>query len=155
MKTSSSLGNTDKKVFGMLIGTLYVLFGLLQILAGLGLATETFESLYIPGELFSGFVLLVIGAVFLYGFKELSAGVNEGVAYIYVGILLALIFVLIYLFVMGANALETYVVESEDFEGWTPLDDMRPGLFLGIFPLFGFLKWKSKFTLKRLSKAGA
>jgi hypothetical protein len=46
------------------------------------------------------------------------------------------------------------VLQGEDFEGWTLLDDLKPGIYLGFLPLVGFLIWKRKFSFKELSKAG-
>lgn len=146
--------NKGKTAFGLVVGMLYLIFGLAQVFTGLGFGAEAVEALYISGDFLDGFVLVVIGAVFLYGFKEQNAGINEGAAYIYVGILLALLFTAIYLLVMGADALSAYGLGSEDFEEWTPLDDMRPAIYLGILSFIGLLKWKSKFTLRGISKAG-
>jgi hypothetical protein len=54
---------------------------------------------------------------------------------------------------MGANALSAGM-GSEDFIGWSPLDDMKPGIYLGLLSLIGFLLWRKKFTLRGLTKAG-
>ncbi len=54
---------------------------------------------------------------------------------VYFGIILALVFAGIYVLVIGANALEAYVILSKYFEGWrTPLDDMKPGIYMVILP---------------------
>jgi len=146
--------NKNKMVFALAVGIIYILFGIIQIIVGLGLVSDITSALFIPADIFGGFVLLVIGAVFLYGYKEMKAGIHEGVAFVYFGIFLSLVFVIIYLLIMGADALSAYGMGMEDFEGWTPLDDVKPGLYLGILPLIGFLAWKDKFTLKGVSKAG-
>lgn len=146
--------NKGKMVFGSIVGSLYIIFGVLQIVVWFGLETEISEVLFIAPDIFGGFVLIVIGAVFLYGFKELNVGINEGVAFVYFGILLSLVFAVVYLLIMGADALGAYALGMEDFEGWTPLDDVKPGLYLGILSLLGYLVWRDKFTLKVLSRAG-
>ena len=136
-------------LFALLAGILYAITGLIQIVAGFGLEIGLTDALFIPADIFGGFILLVIGSVFLFGVKELNEGLNEGVAYVYVGIILALVFAGIYVLVIGANALEAYVILSDDFEGWTPLDDMKPGIYIAIIPLIAYFSWKSKMSLAR------
>jgi len=146
--------NRSKMLFGCIVGSLYVLFGLIQLLVGLGYGSGWTDAMFIPADLVGGLILILIGTVFLYGFRELNAGLDGGVAYIYVGLMLALVFTTLYLLMMGADALEAYVIQSEDFLGWTPLDDMNPIIYLGVLPLIGGVAWKSKFSSKTLSKAG-
>jgi hypothetical protein len=146
--------NNDKMIFAGVVGLLFIIFGLIQIIVGFGYSAQWSELLFIPADLIGGFILILIGAIYLYGFKELKSGIQEGIAYVYVGILLSLGFLIIYLFVMGANALSAYGLGSEDFIGWTLLDDMKPGIYLGLLSLIGFLLWRKKFTLRGLTKAG-
>ncbi len=146
--------NKGKMFFGLTAGIIYILFAVMQILNGLGLGLDFMDTLMIPADVFGGFVLLVIGSIFIYGFKEMNSGIHEGVAFVYFGILMSLVFVIIYLAIMGANALSWYGLGLEDMEGWTPLHDMKPGLYLGLLSLLGLLAWKDKFAMKGLSKAG-
>jgi len=145
------MGSDRNKIwYGIAATKAYLIFGVLQIL----FVALDWESFLFPSDMIGGFVLLVIGGVFLYGVKELSQGIHEGVAYIYVGIFLGLLFGLIYLLMMGANAVEAYGFQNEDFATWTPLDDLRPGLYLCVVALIGLLVWRDKFSLKKLSRAG-
>lgn len=146
--------NSGKMYFGLLAGIIYLIFGILQVLNGFGLGMDFMETLMIPADVFGGFVLLVIGGVFLMGFKELKTGSDESVAFIYFGIVMSLVFVVIYLAIMATNALSWYGLGLEDFEGWTPLDDLKPILYLGLFGFIGFLAWRKKFSIRGLSKAG-
>ena len=146
--------NKGKMVFGLIVGLIYTIFAILQILNGFGLGFDFMDTLMIPADVFGGLVLLVIGSIFIYGFKEMNAGINEGVAFVYFGILMSLVFVAIYLAIMGADALSWYGLGLEDLEGWTPLDDVNPGLYLGLLSILGLLAWKDKFTMKGLSRAG-
>lgn len=138
-----------KKIFGLMAGVVYVIFGAIQAVVGLGYNAGWIKAIFVPPDIVGGLILVLIGAVFLYGFKELNAGVNEGVAYIYVGILLALVFTAIYLLIMGADALEEYVIKGEGFEDWAPLHDMKPGIYLGILPFAGLLAWRKSLGLSR------
>ncbi|WP_135606462.1 hypothetical protein [Methanococcoides sp. NM1] len=140
------MANTNKMIFAMVAGILYVVFGILKMLEGFGIETGLAGSLLIPGDFFGGFCFVVIGAVFLYAGKELSAGVHMGVSYVYVGILMSLVFMAVYLLVMGSDILMFYVVKSEDYEGWRIIDSMRPGIYLGLLSLIGYFFWKDRFT---------
>ncbi len=139
-------------IFSIITGSLYALLGLLQLSAGIGrilagpdVNIPLAEILFIPADIIGAFVLLLIGTVFIYGFMEMRSGIYEGVSYAYVGILISLIFAIIYILVSTGNMLEAYVLKSEDFLGWTPLSDMRPAIYLAILPLFAFIKWKDMF----------
>jgi len=141
---------SSKYWFGLAAGGIYILFGVLQV----AFSVMSWDHVLFPPDIIGGFVLIIIGSVFSTGVKELSRGVHEGVAYIYVGIFLGAVFGLIYLLMMGANAVEVYVFESEDFIGWTPQDDVGPLLYLSLLSLIGLIKWRSKFSVKKLSRAG-
>lgn len=140
--------------FGLIVGPLYIIFGFIQLAVGLGYSSGWTDALYIPKDIIGSLILVLLGAIFLYGVKELNEGTDEGVSFVYVGIFLALLWVVVYLLVMSASALEAYMLKSEDFEEWVPADDMKPGIYLGILPLIGFLAWRHKFSFRGLSKAG-
>lgn len=150
----TSKENKGQMIFGLIVGILFIFFGFIQLIVGLGFGSEITDAMFIPPDIIGALILILIGTIFLFGVKELNTGMSEGVAYIYVGIFLALLFLAIYLLIMGADAIMTYIIESEDYEGWVPLDSMRPGIYLGIIPLIGFFIWRNKFTLRSLSKAG-
>jgi hypothetical protein len=139
-------------VFSMITGSLYILLGLLQLLAGVAkilmgpdVRIPLTGILFVPADVIGSFVLLLIGTVFIYGVMEMRSGIYEGVSYAYVGILIALIFAAIYMLVSTGNMLEAYLLKNKDFIDWTPLSDLRPGIYLAILPLFAFLKWKDMF----------
>ncbi len=83
----------EKITFSLILGFLYILFGILQAVASTGVV----YIFLVPGNIMGTFVLIVIGSVFLFGHKELEEGISEGVAYIVVGIMLSLIFGALYL----------------------------------------------------------
>lgn len=136
----------EKVTFSLILGSLYILFGILQAIASTGIV----DILLVPGNIMGTFVLTVIGSVFLFGHKELEEGINEGVAYIVVGIMLSLIFGALYLLVMGADAVSAYILSSEDFQDWTPLDDLRPELYLSFLSVFGYYRWRDEFSMEEI-----
>jgi len=137
----------NRVVFAAVVAVLYLFFGLMQIVAGIGYESGLNEALFVPADIMGGFMLMVVGFIFLFGVKELNSGVGEGVAYLYVGIVITLVLAGIYLLIMGSDALSAYGLGSEDFDGWTPLDDLKPVIYLAVLPFLGFLKWRGRFTL--------
>jgi hypothetical protein len=143
-----SYGNKEM-VFAALAGVLYASFGLLNILEGFGIDTGMAGSLFIPGDILGGFCLVVIGAVFLNGLREMLKGINAGVSFVYVGILMSLIFAAVYLLIMGGNLLDSYIV-PDDYEGWSVMESFRPGIYLGLLSLLGILHWKNRFSFNEV-----
>jgi len=89
----------------------------------------------IPADLFGGFALLVIGAVYLTGVSDLFSGKMEGVSFVLVGSILTGVFGILYILMMGADGL-MYL-----------LGEVRPEilLFLTAVPVIWYLndkKWK-------------
>ncbi len=138
-------------IFGRGLAIGYLVFGLLEMLGGLGLGAEWLGSLYVQGSVMDGFVLLVIGAVFAFGWRERE----EGPGFMLVGMALGIIFLIIYLILMGADLLSLLIFGSEHVEGWTIMDGVRPGLYLGAVSAVGGLIWRKRLSLARLSRAGA
>jgi len=149
-QTSQRDVTEEKLIFGLVAGSAYVLFGVLQALVCIGVVALPF----VPGEPVGVLVLLVLGAVFLSGYRELREGTDEGVAHIHVGLLLSLLFGVLYLLILGADALEAYLLGSEDFEGWTPLDGMRAELYLALLSLIGIYIWRDEFSFKDFLQIG-
>lgn len=145
----SNVNNKSKLIFGLISGMLYIVFGCIQIVVGFGFRSMVTEAIFIPNDVIGGFILILIGIIFLFGVHKLKLGISEGVAFIFIGIFLALIFVIIYLLVMASNAIEAHVLVNEDFFAWAPSHDLRPGIYLGILPLLGLIIWRSKFSLKK------
>ena len=97
--------NVIQGVFGAVLGALYTGFGALQIVAVFtGPAVP-----FVPASVFWGFVLLVIGAVLLRGARNLSRGLDDGIVFVNVGILLSVAFGAIALLAAGAGALEAAI----------------------------------------------
>ena len=140
-----------KMLFTLFMGASYIFFGLAQLIAGssnalLGitgpgsLGKAITEMLFIPPDAIGGLVLILIGCVFTYGFVEIHSGKEEGIAYVYVGILLSLIFAGIYVLAAFGNILEAYLLQNEAFAEWSVLDDIRPEIYLGLISLLAYLK---------------
>jgi hypothetical protein len=138
-------------VFGTALALGYLVFGALEVLGGVGQKGEWLESLYVQGSLMDGFVLLVIGAVLAFAWTE-----KEGrSAFVLVGMALGIMFLAIYLILMGADLLSLLIFGTEHVEGWTLEDGLRPGIYLGLMAAAGGVAWRKRLSLTRLSRAGA
>lgn len=136
-----------KIIFAATVGAIYVVFGVLQILAGLlpNLAAML-EPCYIPADILQGFVLCVIGAVFLYGTSEMYSRRAGAEAFLYVGLLISLAFGIIMLLDICATGINS-VVFGQDGENIWPLSSFAvPLLYLAAFSVAGFAAWGRKFT---------
>ncbi len=133
--------------FALSAGALYIALGIMQIVAGLGTSGRWSQLLYMEGGPVGGMALVLAGVVFLQGWRELKMGLREGVAFVYVGIVLALFFGGIELLRMGVNALGHLALGGEEYAGWSLLDDLTPALYLSVLPLAGLIAWRKSFDL--------
>ena len=136
-----------KAVFSFVTGGLYFLFGCLQLVAGLGLGGGWSEALSLGGGAMDGAIMVIIGLVFISGHRELRAGLHEGVAFVYVGILLAMFFLFVQLTQISASYLGSWTVGG-DWADYSAVDTISPFLYLAPLPLAGLWAWRGGFTLK-------
>ncbi len=138
-----------KAIFSGVAGGVYVLFGILQMLASLGLGDGWSRALLLGGGAMDGAIMVIIGLVFIQGDRELRSGLHEGVAFLYVGILLALFFLFVQLTQISASYMGAWAVGGE-WEAYSALDTISPFLYLSILPVAGLLVWRGGFTLAPL-----
>lgn len=143
-----------KKAFSLAAGILYVVLGLLEILAGLGAIGGGLSSINITGGILDGAMLIVAGAVFIVGAKRMMSGDSEGESFLSVGIMLSLLFAAVYVLLFAGDLLMAYGIGSEDYLGWEPTDSIVPAIYAGILPLIGYAAWKDRIGLRSISKAG-
>ncbi|UCC92930.1 MAG: hypothetical protein JSW25_09740 [Thermoplasmata archaeon] len=139
-------GTRGKAVLAFVTGGLYVVLGCLQVVAGLGLAGDLERALLLGGGALDGLIMVVIGLVFVQGFRELRDGLHEGVAFVYVGILLSVFFLVVQLTQISASYIGAWTVGG-DWEGYSALDTVSPFLYLSPLALIGLLAWRRSFTL--------
>ncbi|TGC11076.1 hypothetical protein [Methanolobus halotolerans] len=137
-------------LFAALAGVLYVISGTLHIVEGLGADTGFAALLFVQADILGGFCLAVIGMVFLYGLLEMRRGIKAGMSFAYVGILLSIIFMAVYLLIMGGNLLDSFIVPG-DYEGWNIMESLRPGIYLGLLSLMAAFSWKGRFSSNGIS----
>lgn len=145
----------EKILFGALAGSLYILVGSIQFVLGISamldissvhlLEDSAFGLFFAPSDLIGSLVLMLIGSIFIYGLMELRNGLNEGIAYVYVGIILSLLFAIVYILVMSGNWMESYLLSDPGMAGWSFSDDFRPAIYLGTLSLCGYILWNKDF----------
>jgi hypothetical protein len=133
-------------VYSSVIGILYAIFGVLEILVGWGDFVGAEASIIsplevagvnvVPPDVFGGIMLIIIGAVYLTGVKQQAKGEREGLSFLLVGSLLAAIFFGVYVVIMLANGVG-YLFQFEDWLEWIWLDDLRPAIWLFLLALPG------------------
>jgi hypothetical protein len=135
--------NEVKVVFAAVIGTLYLLFGILEIGSWIfpGLAVAVMEV--VPADVLGGFVLCVIGLVFLAGVQGLRSGKPGAVAFLFVGLLLSLAFGLITFLAVGAGWLETALFG--DMSEWSVTEMAVPMFYLALVSIAGYAAWGREF----------
>lgn len=134
-----------KVLFGAVLGAFYAGIGILQFVWAIFGPVAGLEIFLISGDIFSGFVLFVVGAVLLAGAWKLSRGTRDGAPFIYVGILLSILFGLIALCTLGAGVLEVILFAEGGEEAWSIMDEITPLLYLAVIGVAGFLAWGREF----------
>jgi hypothetical protein len=127
------MSNRIKEIFGAVLGALYGGLGMLQIVS----AVTDLALPFVPASFFGGFALLVIGAVLLTGARNLAQGLDEGVVFVNVGILLSVAFGAVTLLAAGAGALEAAIAG----EAWSVADALAPAVYLAVIGAAGLLAW--------------
>jgi hypothetical protein len=137
---------TALAAYSFVIGILYAIFGILEILVGweefVGTGGPLIQPIelagvnVVPPDVFGGIMLIIIGMVYLTGVGQQGRGEREGLSFLLVGSLLAAMFFVVYIVVMLANGVG-YVFQFEDWLEWIWLVDLRPGIWLFLLALPG------------------
>jgi hypothetical protein len=153
------MSNKSKIVFALVMGCSYILIGIVQVITGISKALSeapgssylgaVADALFIPPDIIAGMILVLIGSVFIYGVSEIHSGIREGIAYVYVGILLSLIFAGIYMLAATGDFLEAHLLKNEEYIGWSVIDALRPEIYMGVLSLLTYLRWKNSFEVRK------
>jgi len=134
-----------KTTFSAIFGTLYWLSGLTMIISALVPAlAESAGQFMIPADPAAGFVLCVVGTVFLFAYQRLTAGTGNGQAYLYVAMGLSLVFGIVAL--LSVLAVGADLVLFGDDESWDPVQILVPMVWLAILPAIGLYTWGRVFV---------
>lgn len=140
-----SMNEKFMAIFGAVAGVLYATTGIFQfgwaIFGHLG-ALGVFQ---VSGDLFNGFVLLVIGAVLMTGAWKVSAGAMEGIPFICVGLFLSTVFGVVALCSIGAGVLEATFFAEGGETVCSAVNVINPLLYLAAVGVIGLLVWGREF----------
>ena len=50
--------NKGQMIFGLIVGILFILFGFIQLIVGLGFSSEITDAMFIPADIIGAFLLL-------------------------------------------------------------------------------------------------
>ncbi|HOP09093.1 MAG TPA: hypothetical protein PK718_02625 [Candidatus Methanofastidiosa archaeon] len=140
-----------KSIYSAGVGGVYLSFGLVQFVFSLGVGTSSLRYLNIDDNIFGGFIMALIGVVFIFALERMRRDDVEGTAFQFSGIFLSLLFAGINLLILGADLLSA-ALEGGSLE---LLGSITPIIYLGVLSLAGLMLWKDEFSLNRLSRAGA
>lgn len=108
-----------------IVGLTYAVVGAVQICVAMGLIWPLVGF----NDAVGGFMLLVVGTVFLSGVRPLLKDAQEGYAFIAVGYILAAILFGLQLLVIGTNFLG-WILQYEGWLHWNIMNDVTPSLWL-------------------------
>jgi hypothetical protein len=125
--------------YAAFIGLVYIFFGLLEIISGLGIS-----SFYtIPSDIIGGLMLIFIGLIFLRGLGELSQAKVSGISYLLVGVMMTIIYSGLFILIMGAEGIE-FLIGKEDFMDWSWQYSFRPEIWLPVITIPAILFFYSQ-----------
>lgn len=133
--------NSIKLFFSGIMGALYLGCGFLEI--GFWIVPGLAAMEVVPADILGGFVLCVIGLVFLAGVPGLRSGTPGAIAYLFVGLLLSLAFGLVAFLAIGAGWLETALFG--DLSEWSAAEMAVPMLYLALVSMAGYAAWGREF----------
>ena len=110
----------------LVLGLVFFTLGGLSILAYF-LGEEWPAYVSSNGNLMLGLALIVVGAIFLTGVMRFRSDM-DGEAFLIVGCMVGLSISLVTLLALLADASEAYLLMSEDFVDWVPMDDFTPAM---------------------------
>jgi len=138
------MASRGKIIFAALFGILYPVFGLTMIASAVIPVLADLTGPYsIPADPAGGFVLCVIGAVFLFAVRELARASADGPAFLCIGMFLSVVFAAVAFISLGAQGIEIMIFGEGGT--WDPLQLAVPMLYLAFGSLAGLSVWGRAF----------
>jgi hypothetical protein len=140
------LADRSIAAYSLVIGVLYLIFGVLEIVSGLGSGHIPFigDFVLVPRDTFGGLMLILISIVFFRGIPGLWHEEPSSLSFVMVGTVIGLIYGVVYLIVLLSNGLG-FLLGFEEWIGWIWMEDVRPEIWLGI-PVAPLSVW----TMRRI-----
>ena len=130
-------------IYSGIIGSLYLVYGILEAYSWIFGPVKIFLS---PApDIMGAFILLLIGSVLIYRLGKLLDGRYDGMAFLFVGLVLSAITGIMYLLIMGADALDAAIVgEPWKFDP-TSYNLPAIALFILLLPSWILMKHREDF----------
>ncbi|MDP3564481.1 MAG: hypothetical protein Q8R70_08325 [Methanoregula sp.] len=130
--------------FAALYGNLYQDFVIAMIAsAAIPTLAELIGAYRIPSDPAGGFVLCVIGAVFVFACRELARSSADGPAFLIIGMVLSVVFGIVALVSLGAQGIEIMIFGEGEI--WDPALLIVPMLYLAFGSVAGLPAWGRAF----------
>jgi hypothetical protein len=114
------------------MGSLYLLGAALEIIFLAGIGRGELEYLNFSGDIMGSLVMVVTGSLLAYGGYLTSKGMNRGLGFITVGILMGILLALVYLLVLISGYAVEYLSGEAEI-GWEHLiNGIVPEFYLAI-----------------------
>lgn len=138
------MASKGKMIFAALFGILYLVFGIAMIAsAAIPAIAELTGAHRIPAEPAGGFVLCVIGAVFVFACRELARSSADGPAFLIIGIVLSVVFGMVAFISLVAQGIEVLIFGEGEI--WDPALLVVPMLYLAFGAVAGLFAWGRAF----------
>lgn len=138
------MASFGKIIFAASFGILYLVFGIAMIASAAIPTLAELTGLYrIPTDPAGGFVLCVIGAVYVFACRELARTSADGPAFLIIGMILSVVFGMVALVSLGAQGIEVMIFGKG--ETWDPALLVVPMLYLAFGALAGLPAWGRAF----------
>lgn len=130
-------------IYSAVIGIAYIIYGLIEMVTW---ATGPLDLPLSPSQdIFAGFILLVIGSILVYRIQALLNMKYEGLSFLFVGLVLSTIIGVMYLLIMGADALNAPIIcEPWEFDA-SAYNLPAIVLFILLLPGWLIIKDRGKF----------
>ncbi len=136
--------SSTTRMLAALFGVLFGVVGIVQAALALSLFTLPEEwAFFLPGNLLDGYVLTVIGALFLTGARAFGFDEETGIAYTYVAAVFAIAFGLLSLLVLFAGAADLLIAGGEETAAL--VERIDPALYLAVPTLALYLGVRTRF----------
>ncbi len=130
-------------VYSAIIGIAYMAYGLIEMISW---ATGAMDMPLSPSQdIFAGFILLIIGSILVYRIKALLDMKYEGLSFLLVGLVLSAIIGIMYMLIMGADALDAAIIgEHWEFDA-AAYNLPAIALFILLLPGWLIIKGRDEF----------
>jgi len=117
------------------VGSVFSTFAIFHFMSSAIDLPGFLSHLNIPPDPIIGMVMLIASILFFLGAYRTMVDLEDGRAYSIVGWFMGALVSTVSLLVMFSNAVRSLLIGTEELANWSMLDDLVPGLYLGVMVL--------------------